>query len=196
MARISTMNSATPSEASPASASGHQEDQRDEGRQHEHVAVGEVHHADDAEHHRVADGDQAVDGAERQPVDRAAERNIPCAVSPPRRRVRRSQLQASRECGVGTTRGCGVCASDFSAGGEASGVPRCEPAQITLWVPSQNGLSSVLLQPQRLKVPELPPRTAAAGGWWPCESRRRRAAWPSARRCTRNTPCPASRVTW
>ena len=47
-----------------------QEDQqRDEGRQHEQVAVREVHHADDAEHHRIADGDEAVDRTERQPVD-------------------------------------------------------------------------------------------------------------------------------
>jgi hypothetical protein len=38
-------------------------------RHHEHVAVGEVHHADDPEDHRVADGDQSVDGPERQAVD-------------------------------------------------------------------------------------------------------------------------------
>ena len=44
-------------------------DQRDEGRHHEHVAMGEVHHADDAEHHGVADGDETVDGTERDAVD-------------------------------------------------------------------------------------------------------------------------------
>ena len=44
-------------------------DQRDEGADHEHVAVGEVDHADDAVDHRVADGDQAVDRAERDAVD-------------------------------------------------------------------------------------------------------------------------------
>src|ERR1700719_2492715 len=44
-------------------------DERDEGRHHEHVAMGEVHHADDAEHHGVADGDQAVDGAQRDSID-------------------------------------------------------------------------------------------------------------------------------
>ena len=31
--------------------------------------MGEIDHADDAENHRVADGDEAVDRAERQPVD-------------------------------------------------------------------------------------------------------------------------------
>jgi hypothetical protein len=46
-----------------------EEDQGDEGGEHEHVAVGEVHHADDAEHHGVADGDQPIDRAQRQPVD-------------------------------------------------------------------------------------------------------------------------------
>ena len=36
---------------------------------HEHVAMGEVDHADDAVNHGVADGDQAVDHAERDAVD-------------------------------------------------------------------------------------------------------------------------------
>src|SRR5438132_11862056 len=31
--------------------------------------MGEIDHADDAEHHGVADGDEAVDRAERNPVD-------------------------------------------------------------------------------------------------------------------------------
>ena len=44
-------------------------DQGDEGRHHEYIAMGEVHHADDAEHHRIADGDQAVDRTERDAVD-------------------------------------------------------------------------------------------------------------------------------
>src|SRR6202044_1973760 len=43
--------------------------QRDEGRDHEHVAMGEVHHADDAVDHRIADGDQAVDRTKRDAVD-------------------------------------------------------------------------------------------------------------------------------
>ena len=43
---------------------------------HEHVAMGEVHHADDAEHHRVADGDQAVDRAERDAVDELLEKDF------------------------------------------------------------------------------------------------------------------------
>jgi len=44
-------------------------DQCDEGRDHEHIAMGEIHHADDPKHHRVADGDQAVDRTERDAVD-------------------------------------------------------------------------------------------------------------------------------
>jgi len=35
------------------------------GGNHIHFAVGEVDHADNAVHHGVADGDQAVDGAQR-----------------------------------------------------------------------------------------------------------------------------------
>src|SRR6185312_16180097 len=35
----------------------------------EHIAMGKIDHADDTEHHGVADGDQAVDGAERNAVD-------------------------------------------------------------------------------------------------------------------------------
>src|SRR6476659_7022595 len=44
-------------------------DQRDESAHHEDVAMGEIDHADDAIDHGVADGDQAVDRAERNPVD-------------------------------------------------------------------------------------------------------------------------------
>src|SRR5262249_45133627 len=43
--------------------------ERNEGRHHEHVAMGEIHHADDAEHHRVADGNETVDRTERDAVD-------------------------------------------------------------------------------------------------------------------------------
>jgi hypothetical protein len=46
-----------------------EDDQRDEGGDHEQVAMGEIDHADDAEDHRVADGDETVDGAERNAVD-------------------------------------------------------------------------------------------------------------------------------
>ncbi len=49
-------------------------DQRDEGADHEHVAMGEIDHADDAVDHRVADGDQAVDRAERDAVDELLEK--------------------------------------------------------------------------------------------------------------------------
>src|SRR5690348_18228142 len=41
--------------------------------------MGKVHHADDAEHHRVADGDESVDGTERDPVDQLLEKNIHAA---------------------------------------------------------------------------------------------------------------------
>ena len=77
MATTSTMSSASATEAMPSQVVSDQEgDQRDEGRHHEDVAVGEVHHADDAEDHRVADGDQAVDRAERQPVDELLDENF------------------------------------------------------------------------------------------------------------------------
>src|SRR5262249_59399125 len=46
-----------------------QRDERDEGGHHEHVAMGEIHHADDAEYHRVADGNETVDRTERDAVD-------------------------------------------------------------------------------------------------------------------------------
>jgi hypothetical protein len=49
-------------------ADGRQRDQAGIGTDHVHLAVGEVDHADDAVHHRVADGDQRVDGAQRQPL--------------------------------------------------------------------------------------------------------------------------------
>ncbi len=52
----------------------HEQDQGDEAADHEHVAMGEVHHADDAEDHRVADRDQAVDRPQRQPVDELLEK--------------------------------------------------------------------------------------------------------------------------
>ena len=51
----------------------HEDDQGDEGRQHEQVAMGEIDHADDAVDHRVADRDQTVDRSERQPVDELLE---------------------------------------------------------------------------------------------------------------------------
>src|SRR5262245_18029149 len=38
--------------------------------------------------------------------------------------------------------------------------------------------------------PRTRQRSGAAGSSWPCANRRRRAAWQSARRRTRNTPCP------
>ena len=70
MPTISTMNSVQ-KDRTDAEPGGKDQrgDQRDEGRDHEHVAMREVHHPDDAEHHRVADGDQPVDRAERDAVD-------------------------------------------------------------------------------------------------------------------------------
>ena len=47
----------------------HEADERDEGADHEDFAVREVDHADDAVDHRVTDGDQAVDGTQRDGVD-------------------------------------------------------------------------------------------------------------------------------
>src|SRR5437763_378342 len=45
-------------------------DQRDERADHEHVAMREIDHADDAVDHGVADGDQAVDRTQRDAVDK------------------------------------------------------------------------------------------------------------------------------
>ena len=61
----------------------HEDDQSDEGREHEQVAVGEIDHADDAEHHRVADGDESVDRAERQPIDQLLQEIIHAPIRPP-----------------------------------------------------------------------------------------------------------------
>ena len=70
MPATSTMTKASGRDVDAENLGQEQEDQqRDEGRQHEHVAMGEIHHADDAEDHRVADGDEPVDRTERQPVD-------------------------------------------------------------------------------------------------------------------------------
>ncbi len=44
--------------------------------------MGEVHHADDAEHHRVADGDQAVDRAERDAVDELLDEDFHASAAP------------------------------------------------------------------------------------------------------------------
>jgi hypothetical protein len=44
--------------------------------EHEDVAMGEIDHADDAVDHRVADRDQPVDRAERQPVDQLLEKIV------------------------------------------------------------------------------------------------------------------------
>ncbi len=47
--------------------------QRHEGAEHEDIAMSKVDHADNAIDHRVADGDQAIDRAEREPVDHLLE---------------------------------------------------------------------------------------------------------------------------
>src|SRR4051794_39495873 len=44
--------------------------------------MGKVHHADDAEHHRVADGNQAVDRAERNPVDELLDKDFHAPAAP------------------------------------------------------------------------------------------------------------------
>src|SRR4029434_5826813 len=49
--------------------------------------MGEVHHADDAEHHGVADGDQPIDRPQRDTVDKLLEENFhPLRLPPPGRR--------------------------------------------------------------------------------------------------------------
>ena len=46
-----------------------QDAEADVGADHEHVAVGEVEELEDPVHHRVPEGDQRVDAAERRRVD-------------------------------------------------------------------------------------------------------------------------------
>ena len=46
--------------------------------------MGEVHHADDAEHHRVADGDEAIDRAERDAVDELLDEDFHASSAPSR----------------------------------------------------------------------------------------------------------------
>jgi hypothetical protein len=53
-----------------------EEDECNEGRQHEYIAMGEVDHADDAVDHRIADGDETVDRSESQPVDELLDKVI------------------------------------------------------------------------------------------------------------------------
>ena len=64
--------------SSSAAAAGQPDAKNDEeGRDrahHEHVAMGEIDHADDAVDHRVADGDQAVDRPEGDAVDELLEK--------------------------------------------------------------------------------------------------------------------------
>ena len=77
IATTSTISSASAIEVTPSQVVRIRKAiKRDEGRHHEHVAMGEVHHADDAEHHGVADGDQAVDRAERDAVNELLEENF------------------------------------------------------------------------------------------------------------------------
>ena len=45
------------------------DNQGDEGARHVNLAVGEIDHANNAVHHRVANGDQGVDAAESQTVN-------------------------------------------------------------------------------------------------------------------------------
>ncbi len=56
--------------------------QRDERRQHEHVAMGEIDHADDAVHHRIADGDETIDRSEREPVDELLQEIVHASIRP------------------------------------------------------------------------------------------------------------------
>src|SRR3954469_20675926 len=57
-------------------------DEGDKRRYHEHVAMGEVHHADDAEHHGVADGDEPIDRAERDAIDKLLDEDFHGTGSP------------------------------------------------------------------------------------------------------------------
>src|SRR5712691_1173574 len=62
-------------------------DQSGEGSDHENIAVGEIDHADDAIDHGVADGDEAVDRAERKAVDELLAEIFHASAAPPRERA-------------------------------------------------------------------------------------------------------------
>ena len=47
---------------------------RQERADHENIAMGEIDHADNAVDHRVANRDQAINHAQRQPVDQLLQR--------------------------------------------------------------------------------------------------------------------------
>ena len=83
MPATSTMTNASGQGGDAEDLGEDQEDQqRDERRQHEHVAVGEIDHADDAVDHRVADGDEPIDRSERQPVDQLLQEIVHASTRP------------------------------------------------------------------------------------------------------------------
>ena len=185
MPRISTMNSARASEPSPSTCvSSHEEDQGDEGGEHEHVAVGEVDHADDAEHHRVADGDQAVDGAQRDAVDELLE-EIFHALAPPssRPRVARCRLADAARGGYNADEEARHSPALLPKSCGSAGRPRSEHV---VGAVAEGLVVGALAAAQVERARAVGHEAMRLEGWWPCASRRRRAAWPSARRCTRN----------
>ena len=119
-----------------------QEDQADERADHEHVAVGEVDQLDDPVDHRVAEGDEGVDRADRQRVDDccgpiAATQDGPSAAMDRRRSPSRSRprtpgprrtgwtgrREASRRCGHGCSLVRGRRSLRWSEAGDRADAP-------------------------------------------------------------------------
>src|ERR1700722_19211577 len=67
--------------------------------------MGKIHHADDAEHHRIADGNQAVDRTERDAIDELLDEvfHASAALSESRQSLNRGAPQ--RQCRAACRRG-------------------------------------------------------------------------------------------
>ena len=203
MPRMRTMNRATASEPMPRTCRQHHEkDEGDEGGEHEDVAMREVDHADDAEHHGVADGDQAVDGAQRHAVDHLLQEifhvrrrfdpsvaHVKLAgplptVIPQRRLVIADTRNAIRDLAARTGRWVPDrlgCAS--TSGDDGWGRP---PSEHVVGAVAEGLVVGALAAAQIEGARAFRHEAVRLQGAWPCASRRRRAAWPSARRCTRS----------
>src|SRR5665213_1491781 len=121
MAAISTMNSASAIEVMPSQVvriknaiSATKDD-----------TMGKVHHADDAKHHRVADGDQTVDGTEGDAVNELLDKHFHAERSPSERPARPPVVLAClirlNRAGAGRQRRWCACACGMLLTGPSRG---------------------------------------------------------------------------
>jgi hypothetical protein len=64
-----------PAKSCPYSRQHRKKNKSDESREHENVAMREIHHSKHARNHRIADHNEAVDGTERDPVDQLPQKD-------------------------------------------------------------------------------------------------------------------------